>query len=445
MIEVCTVSGYNEVGKNMTAIKVDNEVIILDMGIHLDNYIKYTEDEDIRDISKPELIKVGAIPDDSVIEDWHKNVSAIIPTHGHLDHVGAVAFMCNSYKSPIICTPYTAEIISTIAKDDNITIKNPLKVINSNSKYKLSDKITIEFIHITHSIPQTVLVAIHTKQGIVIYANDFKLDNHPVIGKKPDYEGIEELGKKGVLLLIAESLRASETKKTPSELIAREMLADVIDDCSNNKGIIVTTFSSHLARLKSIIEFGNKIKRKVVFLGRSLAKYVYAGEKAGIIKFSDNIDIVKYAKQLKRRLKEIDKDGREKYLLVVTGHQGEPKSTLSKILNNEIQFALNNEDCVIFSCNVIPSEININNRKLMEEKLKSRRVRIFKDVHVSGHASKEDLRDFISMIKPKHIIPSHGDPSITIGLVELAKEMGYTLGKDVHLMRNGERLLVTEN
>ena len=442
MIEVCTVSGYNEVGKNMTAVRVDDEVVILDMGIHLDNYIRYTEDDDLNVISRGELIKAGAIPDDSLINDWKDKVRAIIPTHAHLDHVGAVAFLCNSYNAPIICTPYTEAVLSTIAKDENLRIKNQIKVLNSNSKLKISENITIEFIHVTHSIPQTVIVVINTKYGPVVYSNDFKLDNHPIIGKKPDYKHIEEVGKRNVLLLISESLRASDARKTPSEMIARDMLRDVIYSCDNGNAIIVTTFSSHLARLKSIIEFGKAIGRRVVFLGRSLEKYTSAGEKIGLIKYSESVEIVKYAKQIKRKIKEIEEHGREKFLMVVTGHQGEPKSTLSKMISQEIPFRFGPDDCVIFSCNVIPSPINIENRKLLEEKLRKLGVRIYRDVHVSGHAAKEDLREFIWSLKPKHIIPSHGDQSITLTLVDLAKEMGYELGKNVHLMRNGERLKI---
>jgi len=125
MIEICAVGGYNEVGKNMTAIKIDDEVVIIDMGLHMENYIKFTEeDEDVRNISAAQLLKVGAIPDDSVIKDWKSKVKAIIPTHAHLDHVGALIFLANKYKAPIICTPFTREVIKTISTDEKIKLKN---------------------------------------------------------------------------------------------------------------------------------------------------------------------------------------------------------------------------------------------------------------------------------------------------------------------------------
>jgi len=441
MIEICAVGGYNEIGKNMTAIKIDDEVIILDMGIHLEPYIQYTEDEDLVDISTSELRKVGAIPNDKIIKEWRSKVKAIIPTHAHLDHVGAIMFMGNKYHAPILCTPFTAEVINTISKDEKIVIENDIKVMNVNSFYQISDNIRIEFINMTHSIPQTVMVAVHTKYGIIIYANDFKFDNHPLIGRKPNYERLEQLGNEGVLALICDSTRAHKAMKTPSEIVAKEMLRDVmIGTNSEGKALIVTTFSSHLARLKSIIEFGKKLNRKIVLLGRSLAKYVQAGENIGIIDFSKDVEIVKYGSKIKKKLNQMTKKGKEKYLFVVTGHQGEPKATLSKMVRKEIPFHFDSEDHVIFSCTVIPSDINIKNREILENQLKSKHVRIFKDIHQSGHASREDLRDLINMTMPKHIIPAHGEPIMKDALISLAEEKGYKKGKTAHLIKNGDRL-----
>ncbi len=443
MIEICAIGGYDEIGKNMTAIKVDDEVVIIDMGLHLDSYIKYTEEEedDIVEISAAELARVGAIPNDKVIKDWKDKVKAIIPTHAHLDHVGALTFLSNNYNAPILCTPFTTEVIKAISKDEKIKLKNEIKTLNVNSIYYISDKIKIEFINMTHSTPQTVMVAVHTPKGIVLYANDFKFDNHPTLGKKPNYNKLEELGKKGVKVLICDCTRARQPIKTPSELVAKEMLRDVMLGVdSKNKAVIVTTFASHLARLKSIIEFGKKMNRKIVFLGRSLAKYTEAGEKAGLINFSKEVEIVKFGKQIKRRLKKIERDGTEKYLLVVTGHQGEPKSTLSKIVNGTIPFKFHSEDHVIFSCTVIPSEINIHNRAELEKRLREHGIRIFRDIHASGHASREDLRDLLNLVKPENIIPAHGEEEMKQALVDLAIEKGYKKDKTIHLLHDGDKI-----
>lgn len=443
MIEICAVGGYNEVGKNMTAVKSEDGVVVLDMGLHLDNYIRYTEDEeeDMIEISAEELAKAGAIPDDRVIKEWRSKVKAIVPTHAHLDHVGALIFLSNKYNAPIICTPFTAEVIKAISKDEKIKLRNDIKVLNINSIYTISKKLKIEFINMTHSTPQTVMVAVHTPDGIVLYANDFKFDNHPTIGKKPDYERLGEIGREGVKVLICDCTRARQPIKTPSELVAKEMLRDVMLGVdSKNKAVVITTFASHLARLKSIIEFGKKMNRKIIFLGRSLAKYSKAGENIGIINFSKDVEMVNFGKKVKKRISQIEKSGREKYLMVVTGHQGEPKSTLSKMVNGEIPFKFHPEDHVIFSCTVIPSEINIKNRAELERRLREHGVRIFRDIHASGHASREDLRDLINLVTPEHIVPAHGDKEMKEALVELAIEKGYQSGKTVHLISDGDKL-----
>ena len=439
-LEICAVGGYNEVGKNCTAIKIDDDVLILDMGLHLENYIKYTQDEDIVNLNADELIKVGAIPDLSFIKDWINKTRAIIPTHAHLDHVGAIPYVGNVLKAPIFSTPFTTAVLREILKNEKINLKNALKILNINSSYQVTSNVKIEFINITHSTPQTVMVAIHTKYGIILYANDFKFDRYPTLGRKPDYKRLEELGKKGVFVLICDSTYAADDKKMPSESVAKEMLRDVLLGTeSKDNLIVVTTFSSHLARLKSIIEFGKKLNRKIVFLGRSLDKYVRAGEEVGIINFSKDVEIVPFGKQIKKKLRQIEKQ-REKYLLVVTGHQGEPKATLSKIAQGIFRFKFQPDDHIVFSCKVIPSPTNIRNREILENELKQFKVRIFKDIHVSGHAAREDLRDLINLVKPKHIIPAHGTLKMTSALTNLAEQMGYQTNKEVHLMQNGQRI-----
>jgi ribonuclease J len=440
VVEICAIGGYNEIGKNMTAIKYKDEVVIIDMGIHLESYIRYTEDEDLFQLSSAELLKVGAIPNDKVISDWKANVKAIIPTHAHLDHVGALIFLSNNYSAPILCTRFTNEVIKAISKDEKIKLNNPIKVLNSNSFYQVSDNIKIEFVNMTHSTPHTVMVAVHTPDGTVVYANDFKFDNNPIIGKKPNYAKLKELGNKGVLALVVDCTRATHPVKTPSENVAREMLRDVMLGCdSRGHAVIVTTFSSHLARLKSIVEFGKKMNRKIIFLGRSLAKYVEAGQNAGLIDFSKDVEIVKFGSKIKNRIGKLEKQ-RNKVLLVVTGHQGEPKATLSKMARKELPFRLKPEDHIIFSCTVIPSEVNIENRKVLEDQLKTYGVRIFRDIHVSGHASREDLRDLFNLVKPKHIIPAHGNQDMKEALADLAVEKGYKVGKTVHLVNDGTKL-----
>lgn len=432
MIEVCAVGGYYEIGRNMTAVKVDNDCFILDMGLNLSKYIELTEDEDVHDITEGQLLQAGAIPDDSSIEDWQSLVRAIIPTHAHLDHVGALPFMAHKYPAPIIATPFTQEIIKAIVKDDNLKLKNKTIALPSNKLHTIGN-LTVECIHITHSTPQTVVVALHTPYGTILYANDFKLDNTPVLGKMPNYKRLQEL--KQVKVLICDCLRAQEHKKTPSEHVAREMLKEVfLGVNSDNKAIFITTFSSHIARLKSIIEFSQKIKRKVLFLGRSLAKYVYAAENCGLVAFSKKVEICRFGDQIKKALKRVAHEP-HKYVVVLTGHQGEPKSVLGRISRKEFAFTFKPEDIVIFSSTVIPNEVNVKNRHELEQVLEQQHVRIFKDLHQSGHASREDLREFLQLAKPEYVIPAHGEEPMTNAMAELAIEEGIKVIR----LRNGER------
>ncbi|MBW2993215.1 RNase J family beta-CASP ribonuclease, partial [Candidatus Woesearchaeota archaeon] len=434
-LEIFTVGGYEEVGKNCTAIKVDDEVIIIDMGLHLPNYIRYTEEEGetVAKFTAKELKRAGAIPDDDFIRNLRKNVKAIFATHAHLDHIGAIPYLSNKYHCNIYAPAFACAVLRRISRDDKININNPIKPITPSSIIKISEKIQVEVINITHSIPHAVMYAVHTKYGTVLYTNDFKFDNTPVIGKKPDYEALERIGKKGVKVLIIDSLYAKEAIKTPSESVAKEMLRDVMLGVrSKGRAMIVTTFSSHLARLKSIVEFGNKLNREIIFLGRSLSKYISAGEETNLVKFSNQGMIVKHGKQVRKILKKVEKNPGQ-YLLVVTGHQGEPKAILSRMATGKLPFKFDPDDHVVFSCKVIPSEINRKYRDKLERQLKKHGVRIFKDIHVSGHAAREDLRDLINMTRPTHIIPAHAEKSKSEALASLAREMGY---KNVHVIGN---------
>ncbi|MBL7055844.1 RNase J family beta-CASP ribonuclease [Candidatus Woesearchaeota archaeon] len=440
MIEIFAVGGYNDIGKNCTAIKVDDEIVIVDLGIHLENYIKLTEDDDLIKINPKNLMKAGAVPDISVLNKLKESIKAVVISHAHLDHLGAVPYLADDLKVPIFGTPFTIEVIKNILKEDRIKIESELRTLAPNSRCKITDNIELELVHITHSTPQTALVVLHTKYGSVLYANDFKLDMHPVLGEGPNFKRLKELKGK-VKILIMESTYAPDAKKMPSETVAKEMLREVLLETEkNDKLIIVTTFSSHIARLKSVIEFGKKLNRKIVFMGRSLAKYVDAAEKANLVEFSKNIEIKKYGKQIEKFLKKIGND-RKEYLLVMTGHQGEHRSVLSRISRGELNFELVHNDWVVFSCNTIPTPTNIANREMLESELKKLGVRIFKDIHQSGHAAREDLRDFINILEPKSIIPAHGTNEMKEALAELSEEMGYSRGENIFLVSDGNKVV----
>jgi ribonuclease J len=438
-IEVRAVGGYSEVGRNMTAIKIGDEVILLDMGLQLDNYIKIEDEREASEIVSTErLIQANAVPNTNTIKDWKDKVKLIICTHAHLDHLGAIPYLAEKYDCPVMGTPYTIEVLKTILKDNKVEIKNQLKQLNKNAKYKLSKDITIEFFSVTHSTPQTVLIAIHSSAGVILYANDFKFDMFPVMEKKSNVEDLKKL--KNVKLLIVDSLYAEESKKMPGERVAKAMLKDVLLGTANQgKAIIITTFSSHLARLSSIIRYAKELDRKILFVGRSLAKYVEAGHNVNLVNWKDDIKIIKYGNEIKRKFKKISKE-RDQYVVVVTGHQGEPRAVLSRIAKGDLPFELQEGDHVIFSSNIIPVDINIKNRTKLEKLLAQKGARIFKDIHVSGHGAKEDLRDLIDYTKPLHVIPTHGDKDKLNALAQLAKELGYSIGKTVHIMKNGQKL-----
>lgn len=443
-VEVCAVGGYGEVGRNMTAVKIDDKVVIFDMGLHMPNYIKLTEEElgEFVKINESTLKKVDAVPQDSLIKDWRAQVVAIVISHAHLDHVGAAPHLAAKYDAPIICTPFTAEVLKTMCKDEHINLSNKIIPLYPNSKMTLADELVLEFCAITHSTPQTVIATLHTKYGAIMYANDYKLDDHPVLGKKPNYDHFKHLGEKGVLLLMQDCLYAREPRKTPSELIARDMLDDVLLGVDNRgKAVIVTTFSSHIARLKTIAEFGRKMGRKVIFMGRSIAKYCWAAETAGVTQLKNEVEILKFRRQIEKKLKEVQSRGKDKFLLVMSGHQGEPKSALARIIRGELSFKFSSGDHVVFSCTVIPADINRKNRAEMDEQLRKLGVRIFSDIHVSGHSSREDIRDFLMMVKPKHVIPAHGEPHMMDSFISLAEEIGYTHDK-IHAIITGQRVKI---
>jgi len=440
-IEFCGVSGYSEVGKNMSAIKCGDDVVILDMGFYVQKLADYEEHNGNRaDLTKEQMIDLQCIPDDRCIDSWSSKVKAIACSHAHLDHVGAVPYLAPKYRAPILATPYTIEVLKNQLLEDQIKLPNPIKKLNSGSVHN-AGRLKVEFVHTTHSVPQTAMVAVHTPKGVILYTNDFKFDNTPVLGNIPDYKRLKELGKEGVLAVVADSLYSRIFQKTPSELVAREMVREAFYDLKeNDSAILFTCFASHIARLKSAVEFAHQIKRKVLFFGRSLSKYVEAARNVGIIDFSREVEIIGYAEDIKRKLRQIEKDGtRNDYVIACTGGQGEPRSVLSKMINSVFPFAFGREDAVIFSNRTIPIEPNLGNRDVIEKKLSQFGARIFKDLHASGHASREDLRELIKITNPQHIIPGHGDESLVSHVKELAVEMGYK-EKNVHVLSNGQKI-----
>ncbi|MAE13066.1 ribonuclease J [Candidatus Woesearchaeota archaeon] len=434
VLEIIPVGGYGEIGRNSTLIRYNDEAVLLDLGLHMEHYVALTEDEDVVKMNPQLLMDHNAVPDIRKIKEWIPKIKAIAISHAHLDHLGAIPFLGDKFPCPIHGSPYTISVLKALLKDDGITVRNDLLPHSENSIFPVSKHIKLEFISATHSIPQAVMICVHTPEGNILYTNDFKLDFTPVIGKKPNLKRLKELKLKAV---IVDSLYADDPRHTPSEAIAKEMLKDTLYGIdTKGKAIIVTTFSSHIARLKSIIEIGTKLGRKIVFLGRSLAKYATAAEDIGLVQFSKEVEMVQYGSKIKRELAKIKKP--DEYIFVVTGHQGEPKATLSKMLNKKL-FNFKPEDIVIFSCKTIPTPVNLENRERLESELKSEHIRIFKDIHVSGHAGREDIRELLHLLNTEQVIPSHGTPEKNQASSELAQEIGFSKEK-TPLLKNGDLL-----
>jgi len=441
MVKIHTIGGFSEVGKNMVVVELEEDAFIFDEGFFLPAIVSMEERDKVMTERKLKTIK--AIPEDSVINNIKHKIRAQFISHAHLDHVGAIPFISDKYDAPIYGTPFTIEVLGTLLRDNNIALKNKIFAIKPNTTFYVNGKnkkYEIDFINITHSTAQCLMIAIQTEKGSVIYANDFKLDDTPVIGLKPNYKRLREIAKRGVLAFIVDSLYSGSERKTPSEKVARVLLEEVLLTIQNrNAGMIVTTFSSHIARLKSIVEFGKKLNREVVFLGRSLDKYSTAAKNVGIAPFLNDIHISKYRRQVEKTLQKVERKRRD-YMIVCTGHQGEPGSILERLSRHQLPFKINKDDNIVFSSSVIPTPINKEQFAKMEASLKKSKPRIFRDAHVSGHGGREDLRDILQIINPQHIIPSHGGPDKTTPMIDLAEELGYKQNKQCHLMHDGEVL-----
>ncbi len=431
-MNIYAVGGYEEVGKNMTAIEVGGEVVIIDMGLRVDRMMIH-EDTDVHSLQEAELRKIGAVPDDRILEG--KKVVGIILSHGHLDHIGAISKMASKYHCPIVGRPFTANISRQLMRDDGKSDKNIISV----EKEGCLGNFRFEFINVTHSIPDSSLVALYTREGDVLYANDYKLDPHPSIGEKTDLAKLKGIDPK---VLIIESVRVREQKKTPSERIAVMMLQDFFyDEFFDFDCLISTTFSSHIARVQTLIEASKKVGRQPVLLGRSLCKYWNAALEEGIV----SLDVARIAKRkaLNKFLKETVQD-RSQYSLMVTGHQGEPDAVLSRIADGKTPYTFSSGDCVIFSASTIPNPVNEANRYKLETKLQMQNVRMVKDMHVSGHACKEDHRELLRIVNPEYIIPSHGEFDKLSAWGVLAEEEGYKVGRDLYILKNTQMMEIPQ-
>ncbi len=435
-IEVKAVGGYEEVGRQMTAVRIDDNVLIFDMGIALSKILLH-EDINTESMHSLELIDMGGIPDDRVLNDVEGEVKAIIPSHGHLDHVGAIPKLAHRYDAPIVATPFTVEVVKKLVRSERkFDVDNKIKKMEVGKEVQIDSNITVEFVNVQHSIPGAVAPVVHTPKGSIIYGLDMKLDSTPVIGDPVNKKRFKELGEEGVIALISESLNIDDNGRTPSEKVAREMVKDLFYSLEDyDGGIIATTFASHIARIKSLLEFSQKIGRRPVLLGRSMERYSEIAERLGIVDYPD-VGIYGHRRSIEKALKRAS-DKKDEFLPIVTGHQGEPRAMLTRIARGETPYEIENGDRVIYSARVIPSPINRGQRFQSEQLLKQQGARIYNEVHVSGHMGGQEHYDLLEWLQPKHVIPAHQTTDVRSKYIDICEDLGYKAGKNAHLLRNG--------
>ncbi|MFT4904412.1 MAG: ribonuclease J [Natronomonas sp.] len=446
-IEIATIGGYEEVGRQMTAVRAGDNVVIFDMGLNLSKVLIHDNVETER-MHSLDLIDMGAIPDDRVMSDIEGDVQAIVPTHGHLDHIGAISKLAHRYDAPIVATPFTIELVKQqIESEEKFGVQNDLIKMEAGSMRDIGDECELEFVNVTHSIIDAINPVLHTPEGSVVYGLDKRMDHNPVLGDPIDMDRFREISREGegVLCYIEDCTNASKKGKTPSETVAREQLRDVMYSLEDyDGGIVATTFSSHIARVTSLVEFAKDIGRQPVLLGRSMEKYSGTAERLGFAEFPDDLGMYGHRKSVDRTFKRIMEEGKEDYLPIVTGHQGEPRAMLTRMARGETPYELDEGDKVIFSARVIPEPTNEGQRYQAETLLGMQGARIYDDIHVSGHLNQEGHYQMLDALQPKNLIPAHQDMKGFAPYVDLARNQGYEIGRDLHITENGNTIQLTE-
>lgn len=420
----------------MSAVEVRDQIIILDMGYNMEELIDL--EDSVESSSTKNLIHSGVIPNDHILYQQREKVKGIIIGHGHLDHVGAVAKLAGTYDCPIFASPYTMKVAEEQIRQDNKDVKNERIVLKPGAIHNITSNLAVEFVKVTHSIPDTMLTVLHTREGRFAYGLDFRIDREPVLGDTVDFKRLEELGNEGVKILVGDSTRVSDPGSSSTESAVKDQLQFTFDQHYKEKSaIVVTTFSSHIERLKSILEI-NAGRRKVAFIGRSLKDYTRPADDLGYLNLK-NVEIASYRDEVNELFEKIAAD-REKWLIVCTGNQGEARSVLKKLSEDQYPFVFKPGDHVIFSSSTIPTLINKAERYKLERALKKKKVTLHLDIHASGHGHREDLRLLIQTLKPEILIPGHGDIHKLAEHAALAQEEGYKLNENLFICENGNVL-----
>lgn len=385
-LRVIPLGGLGEIGKNITAIEYEDEIMVIDCGISF-------PDEDMYGI---DLV----IPDIKYLLDKKDKVKGLFLTHGHEDHIGAIPYILKQINMPIYGTKLTIGLVESKLKEHNMLSKSNLNSIVPGEIINLN-KLSIEFIRVTHSIAESCALAIHTPIGIVLHTGDFKIDYTPIDGKVMDLNKIAQLGQEGILLLMADSTNVERAGHSLSEKIIGETLNRII---SNAKGrVIIATFASNIHRMQQIADASMMCDRKIVFSGRSMENISSVAMELGYLHIPKESII---------GIEDLNRYPSDKITIITTGSQGEPMAGLARIAyESHRHISIEKDDLFIISASPIPGNDKLVSRVINQLFRKGVDV-IYEDleeIHVSGHAYKEELKLIHTLSKPKYFMPVHGE------------------------------------
>ena len=386
-LRITPLGGLGEIGKNITLYEYDGDMFLVDCGMSF-------PDEEMPGIDI-------VIPDFSHVVQNIEKIKGLVVTHGHEDHIGAIPYLLKECNIPVYGTALTLGLIEGKLREHKVLDSAKLNVIKPGDTVKLG-KFAVEFIHVNHSIPDAVALAITTPLGTVVQTGDFKIDTTPIDGEVIDLARFGELGKQGVLALLSDSTNAERAGFTPSESIVGESFANLFKK-AENKRIIVATFSSNIHRVQQIIDEAVRCDRKVAVSGRSMQNVVQVASELGYLTVPEGVLI---------DIDMIKKYTPEQLVIITTGSQGEPMSALHRMaFGDHRKVSVGPGDFIIISATPIPgNEKTVT--KVINELLKLGAFVVYEkmyDVHVSGHACQEELKIMLSLVKPKYFIPVHGE------------------------------------
>jgi ribonuclease J len=400
-IKIIPLGGLNEIGKNLTAIEYKNDIVVIDCGI------KFPEDE---------MLGIDAvIPDTTYLSKNVDKVKGIFLTHGHEDHIGAIPYVLKTMNVPVFGTRLTIRMLESKLKEHNLLSSAKLNIVQYRDMIKL-DNVSVEFIKITHSIADASSIAIHTPLGVVLHTGDFKIDFTPIDGQVPDFGRFAELGKKGIVCLLADSTNVERAGYTMTESTVGGTFERLFGNAEGR--IIVATFASHIHRIQQIVAAAEMYGRKVAFSGRSMENILVVAKELGYVTEESTTFI---------SIDEINKYPNEKIVIITTGSQGEPMSALSRMAASEHRKVnIIPGDMVVISATPIPgNEKGVS--KVINSLFKLGANVIYEsleDIHVSGHAFQEELKLMHCLTKPKFFVPVHGEYRHLVQHKDLAMSLG---------------------